>query len=107
MWYKCLFTVVWLYRGTPHAGVPFVGELRGGFIGYRLCRRPLILDVSMFGGLDAWMCIGYHQFKWIQVDLGGFKRVLVDLHRFWRRRLGGIWQPVAGCGGLWHGSGTP
>ena len=32
------------------------------------------------------------------MDLVGFKSVLVDLHRFWRRRLGGIWRAVAGCG---------
>jgi hypothetical protein len=31
MWYKCLFTEGWLYKVTRHAGVPFVGELRGGF----------------------------------------------------------------------------
>ena len=23
--------MVWLYKATPHAGVPFVGEQRGGF----------------------------------------------------------------------------
>jgi hypothetical protein len=26
-----LFTEGWLYRGSRHAGVPFVGEQRGGF----------------------------------------------------------------------------
>ena len=98
--------MVWLYKVTPHADVQSASEQRGGLIGYRLCRRPLILDVSMFGGLDASMCIGCHRFKWIQVDLGGFKTIFVDLHGFWTRKLAGIWQPVAGCGGLWHGSGT-
>ena len=48
-----MFTVGWLYKVTPHAGVPFVGELRGGFIGYRLCRRPLILDVWRLGCMDV------------------------------------------------------
>ena len=78
MWYKCLFTEGWLYRGSRHAGVLFVGEQRGGFIGYRLCRRPLILDVWMFGGLDASMRIGCRRFKWILVDLGGFEMIFVD-----------------------------
>jgi len=31
MWYKCLFTEGWLYKGTRHAGVLFVAEQRGGF----------------------------------------------------------------------------
>jgi hypothetical protein len=56
MWYKCLFTEGWLYRGTRHAGVPFVGELRGGFTGYRLCRRPL--QDSMTRWLDDRMSAG-------------------------------------------------
>ena len=31
MVYKCLFTVGWLYRVSPHAGELSVGEQRGGF----------------------------------------------------------------------------
>ena len=45
MWYKCLVTVVWLYRGTPHADVQSASEQRGGFMGYRLCRRPLMTHI--------------------------------------------------------------
>ena len=42
--------------GTPHAGELSVGEQRGGFTGYRLCRQPL-LD-SMTRWLDDMMSAG-------------------------------------------------
>ena len=41
---------------TPHAGELSVGEQRGGFTGYRLCRRPL--QNSMTGWLDDMMSDG-------------------------------------------------
>ena len=41
---------------SPHAGELSVGEQRGGFTGYRLCRRPL--QNSMTGWLDDMMTVG-------------------------------------------------
>ena len=41
---------------TPHAGELSVGEQRGGFTGYRLCRRPL--QNSMTGWFDDTMSAG-------------------------------------------------
>ena len=40
-----------------HAGVVVEVPQRGGFTGYRLCRRPLIFDVWMSAGLDASMVV--------------------------------------------------
>ena len=40
---------------SPHAGELSVGEQRGGFTGYRLCRRPL--QNSMSGWLDDLMSL--------------------------------------------------
>ena len=62
-----VFTVRWIQvfvksgasagqAGTPHAGELSVGEQRGGFTGYRLCRRPL--QNSMTGWLDDMMTVG-------------------------------------------------
>ena len=57
MVYKCLFSGVALGQaGSPHAGELSVGEQRGGFTGYRLCRRPL--QNSMNGWLDDMMSAG-------------------------------------------------
>ena len=42
--FKCLLTVVWLYRASPHAGVSFVGEQRGGFCAQARCLRALPLQ---------------------------------------------------------------
>ena len=47
MVYKCLFKsgVALGPAGSPHAGELSVGEQRGGFMGYRLCRRPLMTHI--------------------------------------------------------------
>ena len=48
---------------------------RGGFIGYRLCRRSL--QYSMI-----WWFYDFHRFLWIFRDFQRFTRVSMDFHRF-------------------------
>ena len=52
---------------------------RGGFTGYRLCRRPLQTVKS--GGGTPWQ--GQKVFQPVAA-------------------CGSLWQPVAACGGLWR-----
>ena len=64
---------------SPHAGELSVGEQRGGFTGYRLCRRPL-LD-SMTRLLDDMMSAECLMASWAGSLLGwaGLARVLSNL----------------------------
>ena len=47
---------------------------------------------------------------WWLVVSGAHSRnsqIFIDLEVFWTTKLGSLWQPVAPCGGLWHGSPPP
>ena len=55
---------------SPHAGELSVGEQRGGFTGYRLCRRPL--QNSMTGWLDDMMSAGGWQAAGLGLWLAGW-----------------------------------
>ncbi len=68
----------------------------GGFIGYRLCRRPLRLEtpVCQTPGLQAWLV------AW----LGGWSPVPIMFGSLWQpvAACGSLWQPVAACDSLWQ-----
>ena len=79
---------VTLTRGTRHAVAAVKPSQRGGFTGYRLCRRPL-----------------QNSMKHSKIRGGGGGGLPGRARRF-----GSLWQPVAACGGLWQpvaGDGLP
>ena len=76
--------------------------------------EPAGMEASSFDEVD--LC-GFHRFLgiwcpwldflWISSILYDFWLIFVDFIESRRPVSGGIWRPVAACGGLWHGSRGP